>query len=369
MKVSIQWQRWLPLMILVFLSAIFAVQNEAFLTARNLTNLARQVSVNAVLASGMTLVILLGAIDLSVGSLLALAAVVGALVQTMGGSLDTSLTGAFVSIIAVMLTSMSFTACTGYLVPKFRIPPFVVTLGFLVSARGLALALSNGSRIGPLSDSYRWIGTAFIPNFWSLVLIVTAGLIFLVPTLLRPTEWPQKIGRALGIVALCFGLATIFYSYQGLPIPVVVMAAVIGLVWFILEKTVLGRWIYAVGGNPEAARLCGLPVRTVFMAVYLLLGFFVGIAALIDSGRIDAGDPNGGNLYELDAIAAVVIGGTSLQGGVGTIGGTLLGALLIGVLNNSLSLMNVENNRQMILKGLIIIVAVWLDVVARHRRK
>lgn len=365
MSMKFDWHKWLPLMILLGLSAIFALQNPTFLDPRNLTNLARQVSVNAILASGMTLVILLGAIDLSIGSVLALSAVTGALIQQ---AFFQSPWAFPLSTIAVFGSSMAITSFTGYFVPRFRIPPFVVTLGFLVSARGLALAISGGSRIGPLTDSYRWMGTAFVPPFYSLVLILLAAAIGIAAVTMKKEAWPLKSIKIVSIVLVGLVSSFVFYSYQGIPVPVLAMAVVIAAVWFLLDKTVLGRWIYAVGGNPEAARLCGLPVRRVYFWVYLILGALVGLAALIDSGRIDAGDPNGGNLYELDAIAAVVIGGTSLQGGVGRITGTFLGAMLIGVLNNALSLMNVESNRQMIMKGVIIIFAVWIDVVARNKR-
>jgi ribose/xylose/arabinose/galactoside ABC-type transport system permease subunit len=145
------------------------------------------------------------------------------------------------------------------------------------------------------------------------------------------------------------------------------MAAVFVLLYVLLNYSPYGRYVYAVGGNPEAARLCGLPVQRVLLSAFALMGVLVALSALIESGRIDAGDPNAGNLYELDAIAAVVIGGTSLRGGVGGLTGTLLGALLMGVVNNGMSLMNIPSNYQMVIKGLIIIGAVLLDVTSRRR--
>ncbi len=363
---SVSWGRWIPILTLAFLFGYFAWSEPAFLTDRNLTNLTRQVAVNCILACGMTLIILLGAIDLSIGSVLALGAVIGATLQQNLGYFQGGMGEAILSAIPVLLICASLSSFTGFMVARFKIPSFVVTLGLLVIARGLALIISGGSRIGPLSDSYRWLGTGFLPPTPSLLLIVVVTAAFIAYALFR--RRPQTISKIILALLAASASFWIFCGYQGIPVPVLATGAVFLAIYFILEKTILGRHIYAIGGNPEAARLCGIRVPRVIFAVYFLMGILVALASLIESGRIDAGDPNAGNLYELDAIAAVVIGGTSLQGGVGRVTGTILGSLLIGTLNNGMSLLNIETNRQMVIKGLIIIAAVWMDVVSKRSR-
>ncbi len=361
---NIPWTKFVPLITLILCIGIFAVADAAFLGERNLTNLARQVSVNCILAFGMTIIILLGHIDLSLGSVLALGAVVGALLQD-GGLRDAGPQGAIISMLAVFGVCGALGFFNGAMVSKLKMPSFVVSLGLLVIARGAALILSDGSRIGPLSDSFRSLGTGFIPPSISLALIVVGCVAAISSVIL--TRHSQALGKSLGILFISLIAFRVFYFYQGIPIPVVIMATVFVLLYVALHYSPYGRYVYAVGGNPEAARLCGLPVQKVLLSAFALMGVLVALSALIESGRIDAGDPNAGNLYELDAIAAVVIGGTSLRGGVGGITGTLLGALLMGVVNNGMSLMNIPSNYQMVIKGLIIIGAVLLDVTSRRR--
>jgi len=311
------------------------------------------------------MIILIGSIDLSIGSVLALGAVVGALLQQRMGFMNSGVLGALASAAGAFSVCVLIGSFTGFMVSRFKIPSFVVTLGLLVMARGAALILTDGSRIGPLSDSYRWLGTGFLSKEYSLFLIL-----FLAVSLVAHGVWKGGRGKWLRIltIILISGLSlSVFYGYQGIPVPVLAMAAVFAMTYFLLEKTVFGRYIYAIGGNPEAARLCGIRVPTVVFSIYAIMGLLIGLSAMIESGRIDAGDPNAGNLYELDAIAAVVIGGTSLQGGVGRVTGTILGSILIGTLNNGMSLMNIETNRQMVIKGAIIIFAVWIDVVSKRK--
>lgn len=366
---KLNWGKWVPVITLLVLFLAFSLTEEAFLTDRNLTNLARQVSVNGILACGMTLIILLGAIDLSLGSVLALGAVVGALMQQNLGFYQGGWEGAVICSLGAIAVCTLCSSTTGFLVSRFAIPSFVVTLGLLVTARGLALIFSDGSRIGPLSESYRWLGTGFLSPLISLILIVATAVICCVKVLLDKDEIKWKILKIFSVVAISGMLLKIFYGYQGIPVPVLALGIVFVVIAFILKQTIFGRYIYAIGGNREAARLCGIRVPVITFGVYVLMGILVGLASLIESGRIDAGDPNAGNLYELDAIAAVVIGGTSLSGGVGSVGGTLLGALLMGTLNNGMSLMNIETNRQMVIKGVIIVVAVLIDVVSSKKAK
>lgn len=356
------WGAVVPIFTLIFLFVFFALQEASFLTPTNLTNLSRQVSVSCILAFGMTIIILLGAIDLGIGSLLALGSVTAGLLQVNAGLNQEGPLGAAVSMAAVLGVCGTFGAFTGFMVSRLKMPPFVVTLGILVMARGLALILSGSSRIAPLSDSYAWIATSFLPPTFSAVLIIGIAALAMAYFIFQSRKYlPVKL---LVTATIAAGLCWVFWE-KGIPGPVVVMSIVFGLVYFLLNWTTYGRYVYAIGGNPEAARLCGIRVPLVLFLSFVLMGLFVGLSAIIESGRLAAGDPNAGNLYELDAIAAVVIGGTSLQGGIGSVQGTLIGAILIGTLNNGLSLMDVPTNYQMIIKGLIIIFAVLMDVSSK----
>lgn len=366
MKKNISWGQWVPLITFLIIVLGFSIASESFLTARNLTNLIRQISVNAILASGMTMIILLGAIDLSIGSLLAFGGVVGGLLQVFAGLNNQSWLGAAVSMLGVLALCGSVGAFSGFFVSKFKMPSFVVTLGVLVIARGLALILSQGSKISPLSLEYRLAGTSFVPPTESMILL---GLVALLASayfaVKRQDRWILRFAATWVLV----GLSMWIFSHEGIPVPVLIMAFVFGFISFVLSRTSFGRKVYAVGGNPEAARLCGIRVSGVYFWSFVTMGILVGLASIIESGRIDAGDPNAGNLYELDAIAAVVIGGTSLQGGVGSVKGTLLGSFLIGTLNNGMSLLNVPTNFQMVIKGVIIVLAVLSDTLSKGSEK
>jgi D-xylose transport system permease protein len=366
-RAPIHWSRLVPVFTLILVVIAFSLSTEAFLSERNLTNLSRQVSVNCILAFGMTCIILLGAIDLSIGSVLALGSVIGGLMQVNAGWNQNGLPGALVTFGVVISVCAAVGAFTGGMVAKFKIPPFVVSLGVFVIARGLALILSGGSKISPLSDSYRWIGTSFVPPTHSLIIILFVAVIATINILVASKH---RVGSRLALIWLAtIGSIRVFYNYQGIPTPVLLMALAFLGIYFLLTRTTFGRFIYAIGGNPEAARLCGIRVPMIYFFVFVLMGFLVALCSIIEGGRIDAGDPNAGNLYELDAIAAVVIGGTSLQGGVGTVGGTLLGAFLMGTVNNGMSLMNIPTDFQMVIKGLIIILAVWMDVVSKKSHR
>ncbi len=367
---TMHWSKLVPILTLIIVVIAFTFAEETFLTERNLTNLSRQVAVNCILAFGMTCIILLGAIDLSIGSVLALGSVTAGLLQVNAGWNQSGVPGALLTFGLVMLLCGGVGAFTGGMVARFKIPPFVVSLGVFVIARGLALILSGGSKISPLSNDYRWVGTSYIPPFASFGLLMCGGI---AASLNLYWSKVSKFWWKLGLVWL-ITLATIrvFYFDQGvagqgrgIPTPVLLMAMVFLGIYFLLNRTTFGRFVYAIGGNPEAARLCGIRVPWIYFFTFVILGVLVALAAIIEGGRIDAGDPNAGNLYELDAIAAVVIGGTSLQGGVGTVGGTLLGAFLMGTVNNGMSLMNIPTNFQMVIKGLIIILAVWMDVMSK----
>jgi len=289
--------------VLLVIAAALSATTESFATASNLTNVARQVSINGILAVGVTFVLLTGGVDLSLGSVVALSGVTCALFAHPGQH------PVAVPIAVGLLTGALCGLLNGVLVTRGGIAPFIVTLGMMTVARGLALILSGGKPVADMSPDL----TAF------------AG----------------DIGPV--------------------PIPVICFAAVALVSWFFLARFRLGRHLYAVGGNEQAARAAGVSVPGVKLFAYGLCGLLTGLAGVVLAARITTGQPNAGQAYELDAIAAVVIGGTSLSGGVGSVLGTILGVLLIGVINNGLDLLSVSSYYQAVIKGLIIVGAVWLD--------
>lgn len=304
---------------LILLVVILALLSPAFLTASNLAGVARQTSINALLALGMLVVILTGGIDLSVGAVLALAMVVLAMVvKTLG--LDQ-----WYGLFAALLVGSGVGAINGLLLTKLHLPhPFISTLGTMNIARGVALVITAAAPISALGS----------------------GVI-----------------KFVGNDDLKFGVGP-----DAISIPYMIFLVVFAYVAFhlFLNRTVIGRHIYATGGNPEAARLSGVPVDRILVLAYTISGFMAGVAAVVLAGRTDSGYPNAGIGFELDAISACIIGGTSFFGGVGTVSGTLIGALIMGVLRNGLNLLSVDTNYQTVIIGAVIIVAVFIDVLRRR---
>lgn len=306
-QVSYWWDRVGIFAVLVLLCVFMAIMAPSFLSIDNGLNVARSVSINAILAAGMTLIIITGGIDLSVGSILAVSGVSGVLLFVSGVPTPLALLG---GILAGALCGF----VNGAFVAWLALPAFIVTLGSMTYLRGTAYSLLDGQPLIASDLGYRAIGNGAI---------------------------------------------------AGIPTPVVVMVLVYVLFWFILERTKFGRHVYAVGGNAEAARLAGINVKRILLSVYTLGGAAAGLAGIIFSARVLSAQPTAGQSYELDAIAAVVLGGTSLMGGRGRVLGTLVGALIIGVLTNGLVLMNVPFFYQLIVKGIVIVVAVAIDSLRR----
>jgi len=296
---------------LALLCAVLWVLTPHFLTVSNLLNIAQQTSINAIVAVGMTVVIISGGIDLSVGSIVALAGVVlGAMLQT-GQPLPLALAAAVAA----------GTACgmlNGALVSVGRLPPFIATLGMMSVARGTALVFTEGRPISGFDDGFRALATG-----------------------------------SIGFV----------------PAPVVVMILVYAVAHMVLTRTTFGRYVYAIGGNEEATRLSGVAVRFHKTLIYGTSGLISAVAAIVLTARLNSAQPIAGMMYELDAIAATVIGGTSLMGGEGTLAGTLVGALIMSVLRNGLNLLGVSSFLQQIVIGVVIVSAVLVDtMLKRHNR-
>ena len=291
----------LPMLIVI--SVFFSILTPNFLSSNNLMNVLRQSSMNIVLASGMTMTILTGGIDLSVGSILASTAVIGVM-----SSLNPSLSS--FTIILPLLVGLFMGLINGLLVAYMKLAPFIVTLGTMTAIRGISYLLPDGTTVINNDLNFAWIGNDY----------------------LGPVPW-------LVIIALI----------------------VVAISWFILRKTVLGVHIYAVGGNPQAARLTGINVGLVLVFVYSITGFLSGLAGIMTASRLYSASGLLGNGYELDAIAAVILGGTSPAGGIGGVAGTLIGALIMAILNNGLTLLNISFFWQLVIKGVVIILAVMLD--------
>ncbi|GAA0414144.1 MAG: ABC transporter permease subunit [Bacillota bacterium] len=294
-----------PLLGLVVITFILGILSDNFFTLDNILNLLRQVSVNALIAFGMTFVILTAGIDLSVGSILALGSALTAGLLTSG--MDPLLAVCMGLVIGLILGAVN-----GIIITKGKVAPFIATLATMTIYRGATLVFTDGKPITGLSDSF-------------LFEMIGKGYVF------------------------------------GIPFPAIVMVIMFFLLYFILQQTVFGRQVYAVGGNEEASTLSGIKADRVKIWVYSLTGMLSVLAGIIITSRLNSAQPTAGSMYELDAIAAVVIGGTSLAGGRGRITGTLIGALIIGVIDNGLNLLHVSSFYQQIVKGVVILLAVLLD--------
>nr|WP_019121242.1 ribose ABC transporter permease [Brevibacillus massiliensis] len=291
------------LIIFAALCLAAGILSDSFLTVNNLLNVVRQVSITAIIAAGMTLIILIAGIDLSVGSVLAFTGAIAAGMITANLPL-------VVVLPVTLLIGLLFGLINGLFVTRWGIPSFITTLALMVIARGMTLVYTKGYPVVVSNDAFRFIGNGKI---------------------------------------------------AGVPLPIIIMLAVFALMYWVLRCTSFGRYIYAIGGNEEAARLSGIPVNTIKLAVFGIGGLLSALSAIIYTSRLMSAQPTAGTGIELDAIAAVIIGGTSLAGGRGGIVGTLFGALIMGILDNVLNLMNVSPFYQSIAKGLVILLAVLVD--------
>jgi D-xylose transport system permease protein len=345
--------------------------DHIFLEPRNFSNLMRQTAVTGVLAVGMLMVIVTGQIDLSVGSLVGLAGGIAAIAQ---GWLGWELLPSLAAGIAV---GVGIGAAQGALTAYVNIPAFIVTLGGLLAWRGAILGLSQGKTIPLRLQSFKTIGQNYIdPRAgWLLAAIGVAGVVWMTASRNRARRRHGLTVPGLGssVMRMVLPAAVILYfvysmnSYEGIPIPVIILIVIAFTGSFLTQNTTFGRYLYAIGGNPDAARLSGINIRRHILAVFCLMGALAGIASIIYTARVGSASPDAGQLLELDAIAACVIGGTSLMGGRGTVFGAILGALIMASLDNGMSLKSVEPYMQNIIKGTILVAAVGLDMAGRRR--
>jgi inositol transport system permease protein len=310
-------RKYAIILALVILMIALSVMTDNFLATENLINILRQISVISILAMAGTLIIITSGIDLSCGSLLALCGVIFALFAKGVDGTDQSEYALIIPIAIAVVMGFGFGALNGLLVSKAKLAPFIVTLGTMTIGRGMALIFSDGRPISNMAEPWKAFGRD---------------------------------------------------SVLGLPYLVVVMVVAFVISAVLLNKTKYGRYLYAIGGNEEAARASGIRVMWVKFSVYMLAGGMVAVAGVLQATRMTVGQPNVGSGYELQAISAVVIGGTSLSGGTGAMWGTLVGAIIIGVLNNGLDLLGVSSFWQQIVSGIIIIAAVMLDVANKKSK-
>nr|WP_243733890.1 ribose ABC transporter permease [Halanaerobium saccharolyticum] len=289
---------------LLALVIVLSFMSPYFLTVPNLLNVVRQVSIIAIISFGMTMVILTGGIDLSVGSMLAFAGAISA-----GMIVNTGL-NVYLAILIGLAAGTALGLFNGLAVAKAKLPAFIVTLAMMTVARGFTLIYTNGRPISGFDETFRFFGAGYI---------------------------------------------------GAIPVPVIIMFLLLIVIYILLKKTPLGRYIYAIGGNEKATKLSGINTDKIKIAVYALNGFLAAVSGIILTSRLNSAQPMAGEGYELDAIAAVVLGGTSLSGGSGTVIGTIVGALIIAVLNNGLNLLNVSSFYQLVAKGGVILLAVFLD--------
>ncbi|OHD57396.1 MAG: inner-membrane translocator [Spirochaetes bacterium GWF1_51_8] len=359
------------LLAMIALGALLSIISDTFRSPENFSNLVRQMCITGIVAVGMTMVILLGGIDLSVGSIAALAGVEIALLMQSGVNI-------WLAIVIMLLTcGLLLGLWNGFWIAKFQVPAFIITLGMMTIARGLAHILTGGTTPSIPSEDYYFIGNGYIPKEISIVLMAVAfaGYLYSVfagiarkkryEIAVKVLDWLPRF--ITGILAFGFS-GWIFIGTSGIPVPVALMGVIVFLGHFMLTNTRFGRKIYAIGGNQEAARLSGINVFGVKLGVYTIVTVLSAVAGIVASSRLSSASPNEGNMLELDVIAAVVIGGTSLSGGVGTIFGAIVGALFIQILKNGMSILSIQEPVQNVVKGFIIIFAVLFDVIQKKRR-
>lgn len=365
---------------LVLIVALFQILTGGILLRPlNITNLILQNSYILILAIGMLLVIITGNIDLSVGSIAAFVGAIGAILMVNLGC------PVWIAVISSLLIGALAGAWHGFWIAYMKIPAFIVTLAGMLIFRGLTMVVLNGQTVAPFPESFQVISTGFIPdlfgtnslNLTALIIAIILSLVYILFEL-NSRRAKQAYGFAvssIGSMILKFILFTclflvfgyIFASYKGVPTVLILLAVLILSYGYLSTKTVPGRHIYAYGGNPKAAELSGVKVKRVVFWVYVNMGVLAALAGLVFAARLNAATPKAGTNFELDAIAACYIGGASSMGGVGTVYGAIIGGLVMGVLNNGMSILGIGVDYQQAIKGVVLLLAVFFDVYTKSK--
>lgn len=370
--------RLLNLQVLVMLAAILLIMlfftwmtDGAYLSARNVSNLLRQTAITGILAVGMVFVIISAEIDLSVGSMMGLLGGAAAIFDVwLGWPLP-------LTIVVTLALGLLLGAWNGWWVAYRKVPSFIVTLAGMLAFRGVLVGITNGTTVAPTSPAMSQIGQSYLPDGIGFGFgVIGLGLFIIWQWRLRLrrqqmglSQPPARsaVSRQAITALLVLGAIWLLNDYRGVPTPVLILALLLLAGMFMATRTAFGRRIYAIGGNLDAARLSGINVARTKLAVFAINGLLVAVAGLILSSRLGAGSPSAGNIAELDAIAACVIGGTSLAGGIGSVAGAVMGAFIMASLDNGMSMMDVPTFWQYIVKGAILLLAVWMDSAPRRR--
>ena len=368
------------MIMLIVVYLLFAIITKGKnLTPMNINNLIMQNGYVVILAVGMLLCVLTGNVDLGVGSVVATCgAVAGTLIVDFGVSTP-------LAMLAALAVGAAFGVFVGFFVSELEIPPFIVTLATMLMGRGLCYVILKAQTKGPLPASYNWIGTGFLPTIpvggVDLICLIVAAVISVLIVLgeMKAVATAKKHGLPVAPVwqlilkdAVIIGIVCFFFwklaNYNGIPVVLVLMALLVGIYHFITTNTVAGRQIYAMGGNAKAARLSGINTKKVFFWVYANMGLLAGVAGIVLSARNQSATPKAGDSFEMDAIASCYIGGAATSGGVGTIIGAVVGAFIMGILNNGMSLAGYDTNIQKIVKGMVLLGAVTVDLVSKRKK-
>ena len=390
LKKGISLGQYGMMIMLVAVYVLFAIITKGKnLTPMNINNLIMQNGYVVILAVGMLLCVLTGNVDLGVGSVVAsCGAVAGTLIVDMGWSSPMAMLGA-------LGVGVAFGLFVGFFVAYLQIPPFIVTLATMLMGRGLCYVILQAQTKGPLPADYNFIGTGFLPTIKvmegaavnggkgvDLICLVVAAVvsILLILNELSSRATAKKNGLPVGSAAVAVGKLVVLIGvigffffklacYNGIPVVLLLMVALVAIYHFITTKTVAGRQIYAMGGNAKAARLSGIDTKKVFFWVYTNMGLLAAVAGIVLSARNQSATPKAGDGFEMDAIASCYIGGAATSGGVGTIIGCVIGAFIMGILNNGMSLAGYDTNIQKIVKGLVLLGAVTFDLISKRKKK
>ncbi len=368
----------LNLQVFVMIAAIVVIMmfftwttDGSYLSARNVSNLLRQTAITGILAVGMMFVIISAEIDLSVGSMMGLLGGLAAIFDVwLGWPLP-------LTIVVTLILGLLLGTWNGWWVAYRKVPSFIVTLAGMLAFRGILIGVTNGTTVSPTSASMSQIGQSYLSSGVGFSL-GAIGLMAFVAWQWRSRMRRQTLGLATApstavvgrqalTAVIVLGAIWLLNDYRGVPTPVLLLVLLMLAGMFMATRTAFGRRIYAIGGNLEAARLSGINVERTKLAVFAINGLMVAVAGLILSSRLGAGSPSAGNIAELDAIAACVIGGTSLAGGIGSVAGAVMGAFIMASLDNGMSMMDVPTFWQYIVKGAILLLAVWMDSATKRR--
>ena len=386
-KATLNMRQYGMMIMLVVVYVFFAILTKGKnLTPMNINNLIMQNGYVVILAVGMLLCVLTGNVDLGVGSVVAsCGAVAGTLIIDFGVSTP-------VAMLAALAVGAAFGVFVGFFVSELEIPPFIVTLATMLMGRGLCYVILKAQTKGPLPASYNWIGTGLLPTIRiietanggkgiDLICLIVAAVVSVLIILaeIKAVATAKKHGLPTAPAwqliikdAVIIGIVVFFFwklaNYNGIPVVLVLMAILVGIYHFITTNTVAGRQVYAMGGNAKAARLSGINTKKVFFWVYANMGLLAAVAGIVLSARNQSATPKAGDSFEMDAIASCYIGGAATSGGVGTIIGAVVGAFIMGILNNGMSLAGYDTNIQKIVKGMVLLGAVTVDLVSKRKK-